>query len=243
MKKTTLNIIIMIALVICGASCTKDHWIKGEGSNVTNVRSLSGFTGISLSMNANVEIVQDSVFRIELNGQQNILNVVTTSVSGNTLDIDLKRHTAIRRHNTITIKIFMPVLASVDISGSGEVQVNNGFTCANLNANISGSGNISFLGNVSNSVTANVSGSGEININSNSNCFNAKYTISGSGDINAEWLKADYVDATISGSGDQKIYAVKQLDARISGSGDITYRGTPAVSVNISGSGKIRQIQ
>jgi hypothetical protein len=243
MKKITSKMIILLAIVVSAVSCRKDHWIKGEGSNVTNTRLVSGFTGVSLSIAANVEVIRDSVFRIELHGQQNILNVITTSVSGNTLDIDLKRHTSIRKHNPITVRVYMPYLNTLDISGSGDINCNSQFACENLNINISGSGDISFQGQINNSVSANVSGSGGININSSSSCVNAKYTISGSGNINTEWLKADYVDARISGSGDQRIHAVKQLNAEISGSGDIAYRGTPAISVHISGSGKLRQIQ
>ncbi len=242
MKKITFAIITGL-LILTAASCRKDHWIRGEGPSVTNIRSVSGFNAVSLSIDANVEIIRDSAFRIELHGQQNILNVVTTSVSGSTLDIDLKRHTNIRRHSPITVRVFMPELVSMDISGSGDMSCDNRFSCETLNMNISGSGNISFQGDVSNSVKANISGSGSITLGGAGTCRNARYIISGSGNINAEWMKAEYVDANISGSGDMRIYATTQLDARISGSGDIAYRGTPAISVNISGSGKLRQIQ
>jgi hypothetical protein len=241
MKKIT-NIIAMIIIITTASSCSKEHWIKGDGPDVTNVRSVNGFKGVSLSMDANVQIFRDSVFRIEMVGQQNILNVITTSVSGNTLDIDLKRYTAIRKHSPIYIRVYMPYLNSMDISGSGDMSCGNEFTAETLNANVSGSGNISFNGNINSSVSANISGSGEITLNSSNICSNAEYTISGSGDINAEWLKADYVDSRISGSGDQRVHAVKQLNAHISGSGDIYYRGTPAVSVSISGSGKLTPV-
>ena len=243
MKKITSNIIILVTILLTAASCGKDHLIKGQGSDVINVRNVSGFTGVSLSMDANVELYHDSVFRLEMNGQQNILNVITTNVKGNTLDIDLKRFTAIRKHNPITIRVYMPNLNSMDISGSGDIRCQNSFTSESLNINVSGSGNIGLHGTVNNSLNAGISGSGGIQLYSNGPCLNAKYNVSGSGDINAEWLKADNVDAHISGSGDLKIYAVKQLNAHISGSGDITYRGTPGVSVHISGSGKLRQIQ
>ncbi len=243
MKNITRSIIVLFTISILAVSCSKDNWIKGQGPEVLNVRTVSGFTGVSLSIDANVEIVRDSVFRIELHGQQNILNVVTTSVSGGVLDIDLKRFTTIRKHSPITIKVFMPNLNAMDISGSGDMNCSSQFTADNLSTHISGSGNISFQGNVNNSVTAHISGSGGIQLNSSNTCLNAKYTISGSGNINAEWLKADHVDAHISGSGDQRIYAVKQLNAHISGSGDILYRGTPAISVSISGSGKLTQLQ
>jgi hypothetical protein len=242
MKKIT-NIITMIIIITTASSCSKDHWIKGDGPDVTNTRSVNGFSAVSLSIDANIEIFRDSVFRIEMRGQQNILNVITTSVSGNTLDIDLKRYTTIRKHSPVYIKVYMPYLSSMDISGSGNMSCGNQFSAETFHANISGSGNISFNGNINNSVNANISGSGGITLNSSKTCSNAKYTISGSGNINAEWLKADYVDSHISGSGDQKVHAVSQLNAHISGSGDVYYRGTPSVSVNISGSGKVKQLQ
>jgi hypothetical protein len=243
MRQTINILLLMITCIILATSCRKDHWVKGEGPEVTNIRSASGFSSVSLSINAQVEIVQDSVFLIELKGQQNILNIVTTSVSGNTLDIDVKRNTVMRKHSPVTVTVHMPTLASMDISGSGDMNCSGPFSTENLNLNISGSGNISFTGVVHNSISANVSGSGGITLNGTSTCVHAKYTISGSGNINAEWMKADYVDAHISGSGDQRIYVLKQLNAHISGSGDIYYRGNPGVSADISGSGKLRQIQ
>jgi hypothetical protein len=240
MKHNIIIITLSTLFILLASSCGKNsHWIKGDGPSVTNERSVSVFNGLSLSMSADVEVFYDSIYRIELNGQQNILNVIETYSSGNTLQIKLKRHYQIRKHNPIRIRVYTPKMESVNLSGSGNVSFINSFNNSNFNANISGSGSIYYKGRISNFVNANISGSGGIDINSSSQCNTANYTISGSGNLNAEWLKVESVDAKISGSGNQKIYAVNSLHAKISGSGDIRYHGSPSLNSNISGSGRI----
>ncbi|MES2616787.1 MAG: head GIN domain-containing protein [Bacteroidota bacterium] len=243
-KPNLLRATIAFVLLAGLASCSKDReWVRGEGSNVSNTRIVTNFNEIALAIDANVELYQDSVFRVELNGQQNVLDVIETSVNGNRLCIDLKRHKHLRRHNTVTVKVYMPTLKNIDISGSGNVSCRNNFNMSNLNANISGSGDIDLKGTINENFSANVSGSGSINFSGESTCNTARYVISGSGDINAEWLKVNTIDATISGSGEITLYAINQLNANISGSGDIRYRGTPTMSVRISGSGKVTGLQ
>lgn len=233
----------MIAGIFTLTSCSKDRlWVKGEGPDVKNNRTTGNFTEIALSIDAKVELYQDSVYSIELNGQQNVLDVITTSSNGTQLSIGLKRHTELRRHNPVTIRIHMPCLTGLDISGSGKIESLNNFNIANLRVNISGSGDIEMNGNIQGGLIANISGSGNMNFTGNGTCASADYTISGSGNMNAEWLRADDADATISGSGEVKLYAVKQLNADISGSGNIYYRGNPSTNVKISGSGRLRSL-
>lgn len=244
MRQIIITTSIILVSIILMTSCRNDrYFIKGEGSDVVNSRNHGQFNGVSLSMSANVEIIRDSSFRIELHGQQNILNVIETRISGNVLKIGLQRGTSIRKHNPITIKVYIPSITEMDISGSGDMICVNEFSSSNLSANVSGSGNITFRGNISNSFDATISGSGSIRNTGSGVCRSARYNISGSGDIFAEWFKVEDIDATISGSGDQWIYALNTLNARISGSGNIKYRGNPSINVSISGSGKLQAIQ
>lgn len=234
---------LLAAIILTATSCTKDrHWVKGEGQVVKNTRVTSNFTEISLAIDAEVELYQDSVYSIELSGQQNVLDVITTSSNGKTLSIDLKRHTELRRHNPVTIKIHLPQLTGLNISGSGKIESINNFNTTNLRVNISGSGDLRMNGNISGALTANISGSGDMNFSGTGTCASANYTISGSGNMNAEWLKAEYADVTVSGSGEVRLYAVKQLNADISGSGNVLYRGTPSTNVKISGSGQFKSL-
>jgi hypothetical protein len=244
MKQIIFYFSILFIIILSAVSCSKDrHWIKGEGDNVTNTRTSNSFTGIALSISADVELYEDSVFHIELNGQQNILDVIETKVKGNNLCIGLERFTTIRKHNPITIRVYLPKLENVDVSGSGNVKCKSNFQNAILNCTVSGSGSIDISADISESFTANISGSGDVNMGSTGNCKTGKYKVSGSGSINADWFKVDNLESNISGSGDQRVYAVKTLDVKISGSGMVYYRGNPVINSNISGSGKIKSLQ
>lgn len=244
MKQIIFYFSILFIIMLSAVSCSKDrHWIKGEGDNVINTRTSSSFTGIALSISADVELYEDSVFRVELNGQQNILDVIETKVKGNYLCIGLEQFTTIRKNNPIIIRIYMPKLENVEVCGSGNVKCKSNFQNAILNCNLTGSGSMDISADISESFTANISGSGDINMGSTGNCKTGKYIISGSGSINADWFKVDNLESSISGSGDQRAYVIKTLDAKISGSGMLYYRGNPVINSNISGSGKIKSLQ
>lgn len=243
MKNLTITIALFIAIILTATSCAKDRMlVKGQGPDVKITRDIKNFTGVSLCISADVEIYQDSVFKVELNGQQNILDVIETKVSGENLNISLKNFTTLRTHNKIVIRIYMPSLKNLDVSGSGKIIGMTDLNTTDLKANVSGSGDINLNGIITNSLTANVSGSGNIIFYGNNSCAKADYTVSGSGNINAEWFRVDTVNADVSGSGEMKIYAVKQLNANISGSGRIWYRGNPSTDIKISGSGKVSSL-
>lgn len=234
---------LLLSLIFLGSCRDDNYFIKGIGPSVTNSRQPGKFTGVSLSLSANVEIYRDTTFRVELHGQQNILNVIETRVSGNELKICLQRGTSIRKHDPITVRVYMPYLGSMDISGSGNMTCIDEFSSTELTTNVSGSGDIKFRGSTYNWFSANISGSGSIRHDGSGACDRSRYTISGSGNIYAEWLQVGVAEATISGSGDQFIFVSEELNARISGSGNINYRGRPVVNASISGSGRLVAIQ
>lgn len=237
---SSIIIASIMSIVFLMSSCRDDrHWIKGEGPNVTNTRRVSNFNGISLSFSADVQVVKDSTFTIELRGQQNVLDVIETRVKGSTLEIYVDYHYHIRKNNPVTIVVHMPDLSRADVNGSGKIECLDPFYPDNMSANVNGSGEIRLAGNVESNFTANVNGSGSIYHNGSGVCSRADFSISGSGYIQAESLKTEQVYSSISGSGTQIVYALDRLDVHISGSGDVYYRGTPTIIKNISGSGKV----
>lgn len=238
-------LIIQLATILIFSSCRNDRFfIKGEGDSVSNTRSITTCNAVSLSMSASVEVIKDSANYIELYGQQNILNVIETRVSGNELRIDLKRGTSIRKHHPISIRVHCKDMQSVNVSGSGSVNVRSGYEIDYMNVVLSGSGSIHLDSKISKKLSANISGSGNIKYNGpETDCLEGEYNISGSGNIEAEWLKTYNVLAKVSGSGNITVYAKSYLNANISGSGNIRYRGNPEIYKNISGSGKVIFIQ
>lgn len=231
----------ILLLAMSFTSCKKNPFnsIKGKGETVTETRNLSGFNKISLSIDGDVNYVQDTVYFVEISAQQNVLDVITTEVSAGELKIDSRRW--IRKHNGITILVHSPDLYALDISGSGNIESINTISTTTLELNVSGSGNISLAAINSAELEAKISGSGNISASGGA-VTNQKVTISGSGNIEMTGLTANHSDAKISGSGNISVWTLDELRATISGSGDVRYKGNPGVNTTISGSGSVIHI-
>jgi hypothetical protein len=90
-------------------------------------------------------------------------------------------------------------------------------------------------------VEARISGSGDIELGGNANDLDV--VISGSGGFKGYNLKSKDVSVTISGSGNVETAVDGPLDAKISGSGSVYYKGNAAISFKSSGSGKVKRVE
>lgn len=230
-------IITILSLQACNKG--KVWGIHGRGSNISETRNAGAFIGVDLRCDADVELVRDSTFSIEITGQENILKVLDTKVENGNLIIEYKKR--VWRHNQVTIIVHTANIQSVFISGSGNINIQNEMSANTFDLKISGSGDINTSGLNAQILTAHISGSGNIKIPGGA-IQNGRFSISGSGSINSEFAVAAAMDAKISGSGNITVNVSETLNASISGSGDIKYRGNPTVTVNISGSGKVTHI-
>ncbi len=239
----TLKVLIpLFFITIIFSSCRKERFcgIWGKGDNVTEIRDISGFSGIDLAMNANVYYVQDSVYRVEVSAQPNIISHIETEVQGHVLKIDCRPR--LHRHNSITVIVHSPEMNLLRLGGSGNIEAPFNINSTNLEVLLSGSGNILLRSVTANDLTCKITGSGDVEVNGG--VVNTEdFHISGSGSIDALDLKADTSDVSISGSGDVTLYVISYLHVSISGSGSVKYKGTPAVETHISGSGNVTHIK
>ena len=234
MKQLLLTLITFISLSAIMSSCKK---IIGSGPTISSYRDHKNFDEIDLSIDAKVNIIQDSVYGVEIVAQQNILDVVVTKLEGSTLCIGLKPKVIVKGGD-ILLNIHLPKVNSIHISGSGELSTVSNFTSNQLKLNISGSGKISMQAIKVTNLICDISGSGNIFV-SQGEAHSLSTNISGSGEIDLLNLITNFANTKTSGSGTTKVQVVEQLDAKISGSGNVYYKGTPIVNANISGSGKL----
>jgi hypothetical protein len=240
MKFTTILLPLSILLIsLTGCNKGKIGFVNGKGELVTESRNISGFNQIHVSNDVTVLFVQDSIYSVVVSAQSNILKVLDTKVKNQMLVIDFSK--TVFKHKGIQVIVHAPSLTGLDISGSGEINVQNNLLTSSLDVTISGSGKISVPAVETGEVKVNISGSGNVAIASG-NSINTTCNISGSGNILIPLLISQSAKATISGSGNIHLQAVQYLSAHISGSGDIFYRGLPAVDVNISGSGHLNHV-
>ena len=226
---------VFIVTVFIFSSCSK---ITGEGPVVTETRNVANFTGIDLRCSADVYYKQDAAYKVEVNAQQNILDVLITEISNGKLVVRYKNDVSVKSDHKTTVVISSPEANSFRISGSGDIKTTGSLTPSNLNLDISGSGNILLTELTTGYIDANISGSGSIEASGGA-ITEEKLNISGSGNIDFSNVAAIKTSTTTSGSGGTKVNVSERLTVTISGSGSVYYKGNPVVSVNISGSGKV----
>lgn len=236
MKNIVIIAIALLSITMLN-SCEK---IVGEGPVVTETRAVTGFKDVSVSISGKVNYRIDPVYKVEIQAQQNILDILQTNKVGDELVIKFQDGKRVRSHEEILVTISAPFAGSVNLSGSAEFNLVNSLAADNLSLRVSGSGNINVVqAALTDKLKATISGSGNITVSGGS-AKNESFKISGSGNINAGNVLAESAITEISGSGNMYVNLSQSLDATISGSGSVYYRGNPIITTHISGSGKVR---
>jgi hypothetical protein len=243
MKTNSIYSLVFLAAASFLVNSCGSIWdcIDGNGNPESEQRLVTEFSGVENTTSFNVEVIYDSVYSVEVTADDNILQLINTSVRGDKLIIDTDNNMCINFGSSVDVEIHMPVLNSIELSGSGNMNIFD-FDCESLEIENSGSGNIDMTGiYATTTVDIRVDGSGDVSISGKAH--RGDYTVSGSGNIDAEDLLVDECYAYISGSGNIHCFAYLLLDATIDGSGDIIYGGSPdEVVQTINGSGRIREI-
>lgn len=240
MRTTCRIATIGAVLFLVSASAFADGWFdhnrakRGSGDVIEEVRELESFDRISLKCSADVYIKRGETQRVAVLCDDNLLDNVLTQVRGDRLVIDIKG--SIWTREGIELEIIAPSLTRIDVSGSGNVIVED-VKEKQFEIRVSGSGDIDVEGELG-VVEISVSGSGDIDLDGTAEEIAVR--ISGSGDVDARSLRTRIADVRIVGSGDVAVYASELFDGTISGSGDIyVYGDPPDTYENSRGSGDI----
>lgn len=249
MKKVFLYALMLLAsLNIALAQNDKDNnnwnesgWggkrISGTGAIVKETRNISGFTGVESSIAADIVLRQGSSFKVTVEGQKNILDVLKTELKGTNLRITFEKGYNVRYQKNLVVYVEAPSFESLGMSGSGDVRAENTIKGNKLHIGISGSGNFDLALEFT-ELDLGISGSGDVKLEGKAD--RVSMSVSGSGDIKAQRLNAQSVKCGVSGSGNINCNASKSLEAAVSGSGDIKYSGNPSsVKTKVTGSGDI----
>jgi Putative auto-transporter adhesin, head GIN domain len=206
---TALGVAGVLALSACSV-------VSGSGQVASETREVSGFTRIDLSGNGEVSIAQGEAESLTIEADDNVLPVLTSTVSDSTLRLGTKPRTSVRTSNPIRYRVTVPELTGIILSGSGAIDA-RGLTLQTLQVDISGSGTVSVSGTA----------------------VEQDIELSGSGRYEAAGLSSEKAAAEISGSGQVLVAVSRELSVDISGSGTLTYSGDPSVEQSVSGSGKV----
>lgn len=215
--KKLLNFGVLFSIALFFNSCFVDR-ISGSGRIISESRTVNNpnFTEIRMEGSMDVLIKQGDSVKIVAKDFENILSYIETRVVGNALVITYRDHTWLT--NTAgEVTVTLPKLTNVELTGSGNIGTVGSFNFDDIGMLISGSGDFSFAGTAKN-LNAKVSGSGDIRAY-NLICDTAKVKISGSGDMQLNVLRQ--LDATISGSGDIVYKGTPSVNTSVTGSGRV----------------------
>lgn len=191
--------------------------VTGEGEVLKEDRAAGGFTEVTVNGASRLEWQPDSVSRIEVYAQKDVLPLIRTDVENGVLLVSSEE--SYSTEEAVTVKIVSPELTKLTLNGSGSAAV-QGLKTGGFALVVQGSSDVALSGAVQ-----------KLNI-----------LVAGSGEIQANALEAVEVDVQLNGSGTATVKAIDKLSVRISGSGSVRYVGEPkSIDRKILGSGQIKK--
>ena len=257
--KKLVAIIAVTIVALAGCTSMISPTTRGSGVKAAEDRVVGRFTGIEAVGSVRVSVKRGEKPACTVKGDDNIVAMVATEVSGGVLRIEAKG--SIDPVVPLEVEVVAPRIDSVVEEGSGMLVVGD-FVCEALEARVKGSGSIRGGRIETVSLDAGVNGSGKLSI-SDLAARDATLGLSGSGAITvsgrAEHLMlrqagsgasdlaglcVDNAAVEVSGSGDATVSVAKTLRAQVTGSGDIACLGEPALKISrdVNGSGTVRLI-
>jgi hypothetical protein len=211
-----LSLFLVLALFTAGCHHGMRADVKGSGKRVTEKRDIAPFTSIETNGAFDIEIVCQKDQNLEIEGDDNILPLITTEVSNNKLT--LKPTQSYSVSDPIVLKITVPNLEAIMANGAGNIRITG---VSNEKLQISSDG--------APAITA--SGSTKmIGIDTN-----------GAAKIDTHSLRAEHAIVDSKGVSRVDLGVSDRLDVNVSGPSHVTYRGDPVVNKTVHGPGKVEK--
>ena len=215
MRKLAL-LFLLFPLLAAGCHHSMRADVKGSGKRIVQKRQISPFTSISTEGAFEIEVTCQKDQSLEVEGDDNVLEFVTTDVHGK--ELLLKSSKGYSTSEPVRVKITVPNLEGLSVSGAGRIDIKD---MKNEKFEIDSNG----APNVIVSGTTNT-----VDIDSN-----------GAGKIDTHNLRASRAVVDSKGVSRIDLDVKEQLDITVSGPSTVTYRGDPVVKKTINGPGKVEK--
>ena len=215
MKKIAL-LFLLLPLLAAGCHHGMLTELKGSGKRVVEKRNIPSFTSIKTEGSFTIEVTAQKDLALEVEGDDNILGLVTAEVSNNVLR--LRNTQNYSPSEPVKFKISVPNLEGLSVSGAG-------------NIDIKGLNNDKFKIDASGAADINVSGTTKL----------VDIDASGAGKIDTHNLHASRAVVDSKGVARIDVDAADQLDVKVSGPSSVYYKGNPQINKTINGPGKVER--
>ncbi|HKG96854.1 MAG TPA: head GIN domain-containing protein [Pyrinomonadaceae bacterium] len=212
------NLLMILLLTVMAAGCHHGmrNEITGSGKRELQKREVAAFTSIMTEGAFNIEVACQKGPSLEVEGDDNVLEYVSTVVSNNVLR--LKNTKGYSVNEPVKLKISVPNLEALSVSGAGRID-------------IKGMNNEKFVIDSNGAPSISVSGTTKsIYINTN-----------GAGKIDTHSLHASRAVVDSKGVSRVDLDVADQLDVTVSGPSVVFYKGDPVVNKTVHGPGKVEK--
>lgn len=192
---------------------------SADAPQASQPRSVPAFHAVELAGTLEVIATAGKPNSVEISGDADLLDKVTTTVKDGVLVLDTARdldHGHLRNRHLRAV-VSAPDLSALSISGTGAMKV-SGIANEGLAVALPGTGAITVAG-----------ATGTLRV-----------TVGGTGEVAGKNLTARDVVVDIAGTGSARLNASRSVEARVTGTGSVDVHGHPAqVRKSVSGLGSI----
>jgi Putative auto-transporter adhesin, head GIN domain len=213
MKKLAF-LLLLLSLLAAGCHHGRFAEIKGNGKRELQKRQVAAFTSISTNGAFTIEVTCQKQLSLEIEGDENVLDLVKTDVDNNILRLDNKQSFSISE--PIKVRISVPNLEGLAVNGAGHIDIR-------------GMNNDKFEIDTNGAPTITVSGTTKM----------VDIAANGAGKVDTQNLHATRAVVDARGVAKVELDVSDQLDVEISGPSSVIYTGNPSVNKNIQGPGKL----
>jgi putative autotransporter adhesin-like protein len=202
-----------------GSSSSSQGDTSSETGGVTSEpRNVSDFNEVELRGVGNLSIQQANNESLTVEAELDVLPKIRTEVEDSRLIVGPEPNATINTTKPINYRLTVKDLNALELSGSGNVEV-NGIDSDQLAVAISGAGGVGISGKVD----------------------SQNVEISGSGDYRAEDLESKEAKIDVGGSGSATVNVSDELDVEVSGVGSVEHVGDSTINQKVSGLGEVRK--
>jgi hypothetical protein len=221
-------LLLIVALVLtgcCGSLCSSltrsvpqisTRRITGSGALVTRELDLEGFTRLEIGSAFEVELTQSSIYSVVITTDDNVIDDVRVTLSGETLSIDLEPLSLTLGNITLRAEISMPRLEGAHMSGAS--RLDGYIDTEDVRFEVSGASRLFLEGD-----------GGDLRLDA-----------SGASKVDLSEFRVNDADLDVSGASDVTVYVTGRLDVEASGASSVRYLGNPRMGrVDSSGASSV----
>ena len=236
-------IITIIPVLLISTACLAvpgfGKVVRGSGKLTSETRPISGIDQISVCCGMQLIFSQGAAESLELEGEDNLLPEIVTTVSDGRLSIRYKDNEGGTQYwptQPIHVRVSAIQIHFLGVSGGGSLEAGQ-IDTDRLMIELSGGSTAALDTLKAESLNLGSSGGGSVTVAGS--VTEQDVSMSGGSDYRAGELECERVWIEMSGGGQATLWVNESLDANLSGGARVEYYGRPFITEELSGGSKL----